>query len=71
MKPWQITRREIIALKFCCPDCGQKMDAGRELLGELTECPACGRLIQVPDVKNVPGHFNIKRPTTRFRRNPV
>lgn len=61
MKPWRISRKDVIGLKFACPDCGQHVDAGRELFGELVECPACGKLMQVPDLKNAPGDFPPKR----------
>ena len=61
MKPWRISRRDVLGLKFVCPDCGQHVDAGRELLGELVECPTCGKLMQVPDLKNAPGDFPVKR----------
>ena len=61
MKPWRITRKHVLGLKFVCPDCGQKIDAGRELFGEMVECPICGKLMQVPDLKNAPGDFPPKR----------
>ncbi|MDR0993231.1 MAG: hypothetical protein LBN38_01500 [Verrucomicrobiota bacterium] len=61
MKPWQISRKDVIGIKFSCPECGQKVDAGRELFGELVECPGCGRIMMVPDLKNVPGSFDVKR----------
>ena len=61
MKPWRISRKDVIGLKFACPDCGQHVDAGRELLGELVECPTCGKLMQVPDLKNAPGDMPAKR----------
>ncbi len=61
MKPWRITRKDVLGLKFCCPDCGQKIDAGRELFGELVECPICGKMMQLPDLKNAPGDFPPKR----------
>jgi hypothetical protein len=37
------------------------VDAGREQLGELVECPTCGKLMQVPDLKNAPGDMPPKR----------
>ena len=61
MKPWRITRKDVIGLKFACPDCGQHVDAGRDLLGEMVECPTCGKLMQVPDLKSAPGDMPPKR----------
>ncbi|GEM_PF-710586 len=61
MKPWRISRKDVIGLKFACPECGQKIDAGRELFGELVECPTCGKMMQVPDLKNAPGDIPPKR----------
>ena len=61
MKPWRINRKDVIGLKFACPDCGQHVDAGRELFGELVECPTCGKRMQVPDLKNAPGDIRPKR----------
>lgn len=68
MKPWRISRKDVIGLKFACPDCGQHVDAGRELFGELVECPACGKMMQVPDLKNAPGDFPVKRPPSGDRK---
>ena len=61
MKPWRITRKDILAIKFACPECGQHVDAGRELFGELVECPTCGKLMQAPDIKIAPGDIPPKR----------
>jgi rRNA maturation protein Nop10 len=61
MKPWRVLRKNVIGLKFACPDCGQHVDAGRELFGEIVECPICGKLMQVPDLKNAPGDFSPRR----------
>ncbi len=63
MKPWRVSRKDVLGLKFMCPDCGQKIDVGRELFGEMVECPICGKLMQVPDLKNAPGDFPAKRLT--------
>ena len=60
-KPWRVSRKDVLGLKFCCPDCAQKIDVGRELFGELVECPTCGKLMQVPDLKSGPGDFPPKR----------
>ena len=68
--PWGITRKAVIGLKFLCPDCGQHVDAGRELLGELVECPTCGKLMQVPDLKNAPGDIPPKRIPDARRKAP-
>ncbi len=62
MKPWRIARKDVLGLKFACPDCGQHIDAGREMFGELIECPTCGKQMQVPDLKNAPGDFPSKKP---------
>ena len=70
MKPWRVSRKDVIGLKFCCPDCGQKIDAGRELFGELVECPICGKMMQVPDLKNAPGDFEVKRSPSRPGKTP-
>ena len=70
MKPWRIPRKDVLGLKFCCPDCGQKIDAGRELFGELVECHTCGKLMQVPDLKSAPGDFPVKRPPDGSRAKP-
>ena len=61
MKPWILSRKDVISLKFACPDFSQKIDAGRELFGELVECPTCGKRMQVPDLKNMPRSFPVKR----------
>ena len=70
MKPWRINRKDVIGLKFACPDCGQHIDAGRELFGELVECPTCGKRMQVPDLKNAPGDFPPKRMPKAVRKAP-
>ena len=69
MKPWRIARKDVLGLKFACPDCGQHIDAGREMFGELVECPTCGKRMQVPDLKDVPGDFEVKRPPVSPRRD--
>lgn len=61
MKPWRVLRKDVLGMKFACPDCGQHIDAGRELFGELVECPICGKMMQVPDLKNAPGDIPPKR----------
>lgn len=61
MKPWRVLRKDVLGMKFACPDCGQHIDAGRELFGELVECPICGKIMQVPDLKNAPGDIPPKR----------
>ena len=71
MKPWRIARKDVLGLKFACPDCGQHIDAGREMFGELTECPTCGKKMQVPDLKNAPGDFEVKRAPTPPRPEPL
>lgn len=70
MKPWRINRKDVLGLKFACPDCGQHIDAGRELFGELVECPTCGKRMQVPDLKNAPGNMVPKRLPRAPRKAP-
>ena len=70
MKPWRINRKDVLGLKFACPDCGQHIDAGRELFGELVECPTCGKPMQVPDLKNAPGNIVPKRLPKAPRKAP-
>ena len=70
MKPFRIARKDVLGLKFACPDCGQHIDAGRDMFGELIECPTCGKRMQVPDLKDVPGDFEVKRRPVPPRRGP-
>lgn len=48
-------------MKFACPDCGQHIDAPRDLFGEMVECPIYGKFLQVPDLKNAPGDMPLRR----------
>ena len=34
---------------FSCPSCGTEIEASMDMIGEKTECPACGAMIVVPD----------------------
>lgn len=34
---------------FSCPVCNTEIEASMDLVGEETECPACGAKITVPD----------------------
>ena len=43
---------------------------GTELFGELVECPTCGKLMQVPDLKNAPGDIPPKRLPAARRKAP-
>jgi len=35
-------------LKFSCPHCTQELEAPPELLGEMIDCPICGKQLQIP-----------------------
>lgn len=34
---------------FSCPDCHTEIEASLDMIGQETECPACGAKITVPD----------------------
>ena len=34
---------------FACPSCGTEIEATLDLVGQQTECPACGAMIVVPE----------------------
>ena len=34
---------------FSCPSCGTEIEASMDMIGEKTECPACGAMIVVPE----------------------
>ena len=34
---------------FACPSCNTEIEATTDMIGEKTECPACGATITVPD----------------------
>jgi hypothetical protein len=59
--PRAVPRRDILSVKFACGACGQHIEAPRDLFGEVMPCPACGALHQIPDVKNAPRSFPVKR----------
>ena len=67
--PRSVPRRDILSIKFACDGCGQHIEAPRDLFGEIMPCPTCGIPYQIPDVKNAPHSFPVKR-LTPFRRTP-
>lgn len=36
-------------MSFLCPSCSTEIEATLDMIGEKTECPACGATIVVPD----------------------
>ena len=36
-------------MSFLCPSCSTEIEATLDMIGERTECPACGSTIVVPD----------------------
>ena len=36
-------------MSFLCPSCHTEIEATLDMIGEKTECPACGATIVVPD----------------------
>jgi DNA-directed RNA polymerase subunit RPC12/RpoP len=34
---------------FCCKSCSTEIEASLDMIGEETECPACGAKIIIPD----------------------
>ena len=36
-------------ISFFCPSCNTEIEATPDMIGERTECPACGSAITVPD----------------------
>ncbi len=41
---------------FSCPECKAEIEATLDLIGETTECPACGAKITVPAADGVVRH---------------
>lgn len=41
---------------FSCPSCGTEIEASMDMVGEKTECPACGAMIVVPEDDGVVRH---------------
>lgn len=41
---------------FCCPECKAEIEATLDLIGQATECPACGAKITVPESDGVVRH---------------
>lgn len=37
---------------FCCDHCHTEIEASPDLIGQETECPACGTKLTVPDNRN-------------------
>ena len=59
--PRHVPRRDILSIKFVCGGCGQHIEAPRDCFGEVMPCPVCGTLHQIPDVKNAPRSFPVRR----------
>lgn len=59
--PHHVPRRDILSVKFVCGECGQHIEAPRDCFGEVMPCPVCGTLHQIPDVKNTPRSFPVRR----------
>lgn len=59
--PRAVPRRDLLSVKFACGVCGQHIEAPRDLFGEVMPCPSCGALHQIPDIKNSPRSFPVKR----------
>ena len=59
--PRHVPRRDILSIKFVCGACGQHIEAARDCFGEVMPCPACGVPHQIPDVKNAPRSFPVRR----------
>ncbi len=41
-------------MSFLCPHCRTEIEATVDMIGERTECPACGGGIVVPDTRTPP-----------------
>ena len=37
---------------FLCPSCRTEIEASPDLIGQETECPACGEKLTVPDCRD-------------------
>ena len=59
--PRHVPRRDILSIKFVCGKCGQHIEAPRDCFGEVMPCPVCATLHQIPDVKNAPRSFPVRR----------
>ena len=59
--PRAVPRRDLLSVKFACGDCGQHIEAPRDCFGEVMPCPSCGTLWQIPDIKNSPRSYPVKR----------
>lgn len=43
-------------ISFVCPSCHTEIEASLDMVGEPTECPACGGRIKVPRPEDEPSH---------------
>lgn len=59
--PRHVPRHDILSIKFVCGACGQHIEAARDCFGEVMPCPVCGAVHQIPDVKNAPRSFPVRR----------
>lgn len=59
--PRRVPRRDILSVKFACGVCTQHIEAPRDCFGEVMPCPVCGTLHQIPDVKDAPRSFPVRR----------
>jgi hypothetical protein len=67
--PQAVNRSHLLSVKFACAACGQHIEAPRDCFGEVMPCPSCHTLWQIPDIKNAPRSFPVKR-LPRFTRPP-
>lgn len=40
--------------KFPCPNCGQRLEAERDMIGMTLDCPMCGHSLSVPETEDAP-----------------
>ena len=50
-------------IKFCCPECNQKLSIDVTYIGENVQCPKCGNYMQVPDIEEISPETSHKRQT--------
>lgn len=48
-------------ISFLCPGCHTEIEATLDMIGEKTECPACGNTITVPDNRDASAGDGIVR----------
>ena len=41
-------------VSFCCGNCHTEIEASPDMIGQTTECPACGTRITIPDAAASP-----------------